>query len=61
MLAGPILKEHVADVKGEIKKKVKGKMAIGQCDGWKNIAKRPLVVSMITVDYQVRIGFEICN
>jgi hypothetical protein len=50
------LKEWVADVESDIKKKVKGKMAMGQCDGWKNVAKTPLVASMITVDYQVRIA-----
>jgi len=43
------------DVEGHIKEKVKGKMAMGQCDGWKNVAKMPLVASMIKVDYQVRI------
>lgn len=53
VLARPILKERVADVESEIKKKVKGKMAMGQCDRWKNITKTPLVALMITVEYQV--------
>jgi len=56
-LSGSILKERVVDVKGHIKEKVKGKMAMGQCDRWKNVMKMPLVASMITVDYQVQILF----
>jgi hypothetical protein len=43
------LKEQVADVEGQIKQKVKGNMAMGWYDSWKNVVKTPLVASMITV------------
>ncbi len=53
LLAGPILKERVADVEGEIKKKVKGKLGTGSCDGWKNGSKRPVIASRCNVEFQV--------
>ena len=31
------VRERVADVEAQIGKKFKGKKAMGQCDGWKNI------------------------
>ncbi|KAK7684286.1 hypothetical protein QCA50_012610 [Cerrena zonata] len=34
-----------------MKMKVSGKFGTGQCDGWKNIAKTSLIVSMINVEY----------
>lgn len=58
-LAGSILKEHVREVEGSTKERVKGKLATGQCDGWKNIAKTPLIATVITVEFEVRYyGFE---
>jgi len=59
-LSGQVLKERVADVEGNIKREVAGKMGMGQCDGWKNISKVPLVASMITVEYQVRLFNRVC-
>lgn len=29
-------------------------MATGQCDGWKNVSKTPVVTSLMTVESQVR-------
>jgi hypothetical protein len=52
-LSGKILMECVTHVEGETKTKVQGKLMTGQCDGWKNISKPPLIAMMMTVEYQV--------
>jgi hypothetical protein len=46
-LSNRILKEHVKTVEGDMKAVVKGKLATGQCDGWKNISKTPLIAMVI--------------
>ena len=61
VLAGHILKEWVADVEVQIKQKVKGNMAMGQCDGSKNVMKTPLVASMITVEYYMNTSLNTHN
>ena len=58
-LARRVLTERVRDVEGDIKQRVKGQLATGQCDGWKNIAKMPLIASMITVGCQVSVAMLI--
>jgi hypothetical protein len=52
-LSGSFLKERVTQVEGQMKQQVEGKLATGQCDGWKNISKTPLIAMMMTVEYQV--------
>jgi len=44
------------DAIDETAKLTNGKMATGQCDGWKNCAKTHVVASMMTVDNEVRYG-----
>ncbi|KIM89370.1 hypothetical protein PILCRDRAFT_61066, partial [Piloderma croceum F 1598] len=45
----------VNKVKEKVISKVKGKRAMGQCDGWDNIVKTHVVTSMITVEHEVTI------
>lgn len=33
---------------------VKGRYATGQCDGWKNISKDHIIVTIINAEYMVR-------
>ncbi|KAB5588959.1 HAT family dimerization protein [Ceratobasidium theobromae] len=54
-LSGRILNQEVDRVVGNLKTLVKGHLATGMCDGWKNVAKTSLVASMITVNYQAHI------
>lgn len=58
VLSGRVLVKEVAKVKGDIVAKVKGKMATGQCDGWKNVAKSSVVSTLMTVENEVsKAGF----
>jgi hypothetical protein len=52
-LSGHILDSEVAKVEARTKERIMGKMATGQCDGWKNVAKTSVVTSMITVTVQI--------
>lgn len=52
-LSGPVLARVVHAVEGEIRRKIEGGLATGQCDGWKNIAKTSVIASIITVGNQV--------
>lgn len=49
-LSGNILKNMASKVDQEMKDAVKGKMGMGQCDGWKNVARDAIVASMVTVE-----------
>ncbi|KAI0729818.1 hypothetical protein C8Q72DRAFT_777221 [Fomitopsis betulina] len=51
-LAGHILDEEADKVLNRMKAHVKGRFAMGQCNGWKNIAKTSLVTSMLNVEYK---------
>jgi hypothetical protein len=53
VLSGRILDREVVKVKARTREWVQGKVAIGQCDGWKNVAKTLIVTSMITVEHVV--------
>lgn len=53
VLSGQILDEEVSDVQQRVKRLVEGKDRMGQCDGWKNVAKRNVVSSMVTVNNEV--------
>lgn len=52
-LAGPVLNRLAEEVEDKMKVQLKGKLATGQCDGWKNCAKQSIVASMVTVDGEV--------
>jgi hypothetical protein len=52
-LSGRILDREVARVEARTREQIKGKIATGQCDGWKNVAKTSVVTSMITVEHVV--------
>ena len=52
-LSGRILDREVAKVEARTRERVQGKVATGQCDGWKNVAKTSIVTSMITVEHVV--------
>jgi len=54
-LAGRILDGEVAKVKARTKERIKGKVATGQCDGWKNVAKTSVVTLMIAVKHEVKL------
>ncbi|KAH8981951.1 ribonuclease H-like domain-containing protein, partial [Lactarius hatsudake] len=49
---GRFLDKEVERVEDHLRSKLDGKIATGQCDGWKNIAKASIVASMVTVDYE---------
>jgi hypothetical protein len=55
VLAGWILDGEVAKVKARMKERMKGKIATGQCNGWKNVAKTSVVTSRITVEHKVKL------
>lgn len=44
----------MAEVEKEVVDVIQRKAAIGQCDGWKNIAKMSVVLSVMTVGQTVR-------
>ncbi|KII89273.1 hypothetical protein PLICRDRAFT_175485 [Plicaturopsis crispa FD-325 SS-3] len=51
-LSGKVLDGEVAKVEEKTRVKIQGKLATGQCDGWKNIAKTSVVTSMVTVKHE---------
>jgi len=53
-LLGSILDRQSQRVETRMKDKLNGKLATGQCDGWKNNAKASVVAMMVTVDNEVR-------
>ncbi|KAL6302503.1 ribonuclease H-like domain-containing protein [Sparassis latifolia] len=51
-LSGVYLDRAFDEVESRTTMKVKGKVATGQCDGWKNVAKMSVVTSMMTVEHE---------
>ncbi|EUC60305.1 hAT family dimerization protein [Rhizoctonia solani AG-3 Rhs1AP] len=49
------LPERVAEVEDQAKKATRGGLAMGQSDGWKNIARNPVVAMMMTVRRQTHV------
>ena len=49
-LSGPLLDSTVRNAEERIATRVQGRVATGQCDGWKNIAKTNVITSMMTVE-----------
>ena len=54
-LSGRILDKEVKSVEDRMKLKIQGKVGTGQCDGWKNNAKKSVVSTMVTVENEVRL------
>jgi hypothetical protein len=52
-LSGQILDDEVKVTEDRVKLKVQGKVGTGQCDGWKNNAKKSVVSMMVTVENEV--------
>ncbi|THU82318.1 hypothetical protein K435DRAFT_691755, partial [Dendrothele bispora CBS 962.96] len=52
VLSGRILNEEVVKANSETRGQTRGKFGTGQCDGWKNVAKKSLITSMVNVEYQ---------
>ena len=52
-LSGPILDQEAGKVEDKLKLKLKGWKATFQTDGWKNKAKQAIVVTMVSVDFEV--------
>ena len=50
ILSGRVLDKGVQKVKEVIWQKVQGKLATGECNGWKNVAKSNVVMLVMTVD-----------
>ena len=52
-LSGSILDRQLQRVESRMKDRLNGRLAMGQCDGWKNNAKTSVVAMMVTVDNEV--------
>ncbi|KEP45065.1 hypothetical protein V565_322990 [Rhizoctonia solani 123E] len=52
ILSGRVLDKQVARAEECVKGHTRGKLAMGQCDGWKNIARTPVIAVMMTVEGQ---------
>jgi hypothetical protein len=57
-LAGHILDNKVKLTEDQMKLKIQGRVGMGQCDGWKNKAKKSVVSMMVTVENEVRITLQ---
>jgi hypothetical protein len=56
-LAGCILDNEAKITEDRMKLKIQGKVGTGQCDGWKNKAKKSVVSTMVTVENEVCIMY----
>ncbi|QRW11557.1 hAT family dimerization protein [Ceratobasidium sp. AG-Ba] len=54
-ISDEVLPKRVSEVEAFHKKACQGKLAMGQCDGWKNVARDPIIAMMMTVEDQVHI------
>lgn len=52
-LSGPVLRGEVETANALMHNAVKGRIATGMSDGWKNIRRTSLLASMLSVDYKV--------
>jgi hypothetical protein len=53
VLAGRLLDTKVMEAESQMQKRMAGKLATGQCDGWKNVARASVVASMVTIEGEV--------
>ena len=58
-LSGWILDKEVESVEERMKLKIQGKVGTGQCDRWKNNAKKSVVSTMVTVENEVRLALHL--
>ena len=58
ILSDRVLDKEVRKVEEVIRRKVQGKLATGECDEWKNVAKSNVVTSVMTVDGVVSKTFQ---
>lgn len=52
-LSGVFLDREVAKAEARTREKVEGELGTGQCDGWKNVSKTPVITSMMRVQREV--------
>lgn len=52
-ISGRVLDKEVEKVENQVRRKVQGKLAMGSCDGWKNVAKSNVVTSLMNVGNEV--------
>jgi hypothetical protein len=55
-LSGLILQNEVRSTNASMSTAIKGRVATGMSDGWKNIKRDSLIASMLSVDYKVCIN-----
>jgi len=53
VLSGRLLDKEATEAENRMQKRMQGKLATGQCDGWKNVARASIVASMVTVEGEV--------
>jgi hypothetical protein len=58
VLSGRLLDKEAAEAESRMKKRMVGKVATGQCDGWKNVARASVVATMATVEGEVSLLFS---
>jgi hypothetical protein len=56
VLSGRLLDKEVLEAENRMRGRMEGKLATGQCDGWKNAARASVVASMVTVEGEVSWG-----
>ena len=54
-LSGAVLDSEVVKAEERVRQKIQGKVGTGQCDGWKNKAKKSVVSTMLMVENEVRV------
>ena len=54
-LSGKYLNKVSDEATGMVRKSVRNKLAMGQCDGWKNVAKTNVVSTVMSVSHKVSI------
>lgn len=50
------LKEVVKEIENNALQRMKGKLGMGQCDGWTNVAKTSLIAILVKVEERVSLA-----
>jgi hypothetical protein len=58
-LSGAVLDSEVVKAEEQVRQKIQGKVGTGQCDGWKNKAKKSVVSTMLMVENEVRVFLQV--
>ncbi|KAF5387115.1 hypothetical protein D9615_001638 [Tricholomella constricta] len=53
VLSGRVLDGEVEKIEGAVRDVMMGKFVTGQCDGWKNVAKTPVITTVMTAGNEV--------